>query len=480
MNVLFIAAEVDPWIKTGGLADVAGALPRALAAAGHDVRVVMPRYRVLRERGLATDGPMAGTFLPLAERAEELRVWRMRDVQPVTYLLDIPAAFERHAIYGETDDHHRFILFARGALDLVQYLREVAGWHPDVLHCNDWHSALVPNYVSTFYAYTFGHLATVLTIHNLAYQGVCAPETMNAAGLSSAGHVESGLGPRIAGTFNFMARGILYSNMVSTVSPTYAREITTSEYGEGLDGLLRARRDRLKGILNGIDAESFDPSNDGAIAARYSSVDPAGKVACKTALQLEFGLPDDPSVPLLGIVSRLVGQKGLDLIDAVIPWLLSHTNAQLVLLGSGEARWEERFQRHAAFNRGRIGVHIGFDGAMARRIYAGSDAFLMPSKFEPCGLGQMLALRYGSVPIVRATGGLNDTVREGLHGNGFRFHMYSGQDLAGAIARALQAYGTGESWAMLRARGMAEDNSWTHAAAQYEALYHRALQTVRR
>jgi starch synthase len=470
MNVLFVAAEVDPFVKTGGLADVAGALPTALRARGHDVRVVMPRYRVLRERGVAMDGPLAGSFLTIGEQAEEQRIWRLTESPTPLYLLDIPAAFERAAIYGESDDHRRFLLFARGVMDLLQYLRLVEGWQPDVVHGHDWHAALVMNYIKTTYSYTFGHIGSVFTIHNLAYQGACAPGTAALAGLSSGGMVEQGLGPRFAGTFNFMARGILYSDIVSTVSPTYAEEVMTEEYGEGLDGVLRGRRHRFAGILNGIDTRVFDPSTDPRIAAPYDATNQAGKAACKAGLQHELGLEVNLDRPLIGIVTRLVEQKGLELLEEVMPWLLRQTDAQFVLLGSGNAHWEGIFRWFAASHPGRAHAHIGFDAALAQRIYAGSDMFLMPSRFEPCGLGQMIALRYGSVPIVRATGGLNDTVQEGWAGNGFRFHPYEGRHFAEAIARALAAYRT-EGWSTLRARGMREDNSWAHAAGLYERLY---------
>ena len=474
MKILFVAAEVDPWVKTGGLADVAGALPAALRAAGHDVRVVMPRYRVLRERAVPMEGPVAAGFLPVGEWAEEVRVWRMTDSATPLYLLDVPAAFERAAIYGEADDHRRFILFACGVLELMQYLREVVGWQPDVVHCHDWHSALVPNYLKTYHAYTFGHIATAFTIHNLAYQGACAPSVLALAGLSEGGPVENAMGPRIAGSFNFMARGIHYSDVVSTVSPGYAAEIMTSEYGEGLDGLLRGKRNRVAGILNGIDAVRFDPANDPHLAAPYSIADVAGKAACKAALQAEFGLGVSPERPLLGIVTRLVEQKGLDVLDAAMPWLINQTDAQLVLLGSGQKQLETAFRRHGATSPARVGVRIGFDAALAQRIYAGSDAFLMPSRFEPCGLGQMIALRYGSVPIVRATGGLADTVREGYDGNGFVFHPHEARHFADALRRALNSFRDREGWAMLRARGMQEDNSWAHAAERYVGLYEAA------
>ncbi|QJR37347.1 glycogen synthase [Gemmatimonas groenlandica] len=480
MNVLFAAAEVAPLIKTGGLADVAGALPAALRRAGHDVRVVMPYFRELRERGIPVEGPIAASFVTVGERQEELRVWRLAGSETPVYLLDIPAAFERSAIYGEGDDDRRFILFARGVLALMQHLREVERWQVNVVHSHDWHAALIANYLKTYLAYTFGHVATVFTIHNLAYQGQRSTKTLALAGLTEGGLPEDGMGPGIAGTFNFMARGILFNDVVTTVSPTYAQEIMTPEYGERLDGLLRAKRDRVVGILNGIDREAFDPSTDAQLAATFDVDDLSGKAVCKTALQEEFGLPVAPDRPLLGIVSRLVEQKGLDLLDQVMPWILQRTDAQLVILGSGNAHLQFVMQQHARAHPHRIAVRIGFDAALAQRIYAGSDAFLMPSRFEPCGLGQMIALRYGSVPIVRATGGLNDTVREGFDGNGFRFHPYEAQHFADAIARALQVYRDPESWALLRARGMREDNSWDFAAQQYGGVYDWAARLARR
>ncbi len=479
MNVLFAAAEVAPLIKTGGLADVAGALPSALRRAGHDVRVVMPYFRELRERGVPVQGPIAASFLTVGERQEELRIWTLADSETPVYLLDIPAAFERQAIYGEGDDDRRFILFARGVLALMQHLREVDRWQTEVVHSHDWHAALIANYLKTYYAYTFGGVATVFTIHNLAYQGQRSTKTLALAGLTEGSLPEDSMGPGIAGTFNFMARGILFNDVVTTVSPTYAREIMTAEYGERLDGLLRAKRDRVAGILNGIDREAFNPATDVHLAAPFDANDASGKAVCKSALQAEFGLPLAPDRPLLGIVSRLVEQKGLDLLDQAMPWLLRHTDAQVVVLGSGNAHLQFVMQQHARAHPQRIAARIGFDAALAQRIYAGSDAFLMPSRFEPCGLGQMIALRYGSVPIVRATGGLNDTVREGFDGNGFRFHPYDVRHFADAIGRALKVYRDPESWALLRARGMREDNSWDHAATQYSGVYEWAVRMVR-
>jgi len=478
MRILFVAAEVAPLVKTGGLADVAGALPQALQAAGHDVCVVMPFYQRLRAEGVAVRGPLAATFLPVGERAEECRVWRAVDHPVPLYLLDIPAAFARPAIYGDRDDDRRFILFARGVLAALQHRREVHGWVPDVIHAHDWHAALVPHYCKTTLAYTFGRVGTVLTIHNLAYQGRFNPFTLALAGLSEGGLLENHWGPRVAGAFNFLARGIAASDVVTTVSPTYAREIRTAEYGEGLEGLLVARQHRLAGILNGLDTARFNPAADPELAAPYDAEAPEGKGACKAALQRELGWDDAPRRPLLGVVSRLVAQKGLDLLLEALPWLLTGTDAQLVLLGSGEHGLESAFHHAAQAHPDRLALRTGFDAALAQRIYAGTDLFLMPSRFEPCGLGQLIALRYGSVPVVRATGGLEDTVREGYEGNGFRFHPPDAGEFAAAIGRALHAYRDPASWGILRARGMREDHAWTRAAGDYGRAYQWAAEAA--
>ncbi len=480
MNILFVAAEVAPFIKTGGLADVAGALPPALRRLGHDARIVMPRFQRIRESNITQSGPIAAGFLPVAEHQEELRIWKTMLGDTPVYLLDIPAAFERPAIYGDHDDDRRFILFARGVMALLQHLREVEGWQPDIVNANDWHAGLVPNYIKTFYAYTFGHVATIYTIHNLAYQGQYSPFTLALAGLSGAGMVERHAGHGLHHQFNFMARGIIYSDLISTVSPTYANEILTSEYGEGLDELLGSRRDSLVGILNGIDFDSFNPATDRHIAANYSASDPTGKAACKAALQAECGLTIDPDRPLIGMVTRLAEQKGLDLLDATMPWLLDQTDAQLVILGTGSKHLEWVYSNHANANPQRVNVHLRFDAALAQRIYAGSDIFLMPSRYEPGGLGQLIALRYGSIPVVRATGGLNDTVREGWDGNGFRFHPYESRYLIDALARCLSSYQDQDGWAILRERGMREDHSWESSAREYVGMYEWALRKIGR
>jgi starch synthase len=477
MNVLFAAAEVAPLIKTGGLADVAGSLPPALRRLGHDVRLVIPRYRRLHlrepngsptEAGNADNRPIHVAFVPAGDRVELLRVFLTQVNETPVYLLDIPAAFDRDAPIGYADDDRRFILFTRGILALMLWLQEQKGWRPDVVHANDWHTGLLPNYLRTSYAQIFLGIASVYTIHTLAYQGFFGPFALYLAGLDGAGE----------GYLNFMARGIAHADIVSTVSPTYAQEILTPEYGENLDALLRTRSDQLAGILNAIDDELFNPATDPHIAAPYSADDIAGKAACKAALQHECGFAVDPRHPVIGMVSRLVEQKGLDLLEQALPWLLEKTDARLVLLGAGDRAFDHAFAEYALRAPVRVYVRLGFDDALARRIYAGCDAYLMPSRYEPCGLNQQIALRYGAIPIARVTGGLADTVREGYAGNGFRFHDYNSDDLIEVLQRCLTCFRDTNGWPILRDRGMREDHSWAASAQEYVGLYEWACRVV--
>lgn len=475
MRVLFVAAEAAPLMKVGGLADVAGALPHQLRRNGVDAALVMPLYRKMRPMVVGKE-PISAGFLALGERQEEVRIYlNASDDGTPRYLLDIPAAFDRDAIYGEYDDDARFILFARGVMHLIQHLREVMRWNIDVVHANDWHTALVLAYIRTRYTYTFGHIATVFTIHNLAYQGEYGGWTRHLAGLDEWGWVEHHAG--LPGdTFNFMARGLLAADMINTVSPTYANEIMSPAYGERLDGVIRAMRDRHSGILNGIDTEFFNPASDTAIAATYTTDDLTGKATCKAAIQQYFGLPVRADVPVASMVTRLASQKGIDLIDAALPGILATTNIQLIVLGSGEPHWEHRMRELAERYPDRIAVHVGFDAKLANQIYAGSDIFLMPSRFEPGGLGQLIAMRYGAVPVVRAVGGLNDTVREGELGNGFRFNDYTPEALGEAVKRAVQHYARHDEFVAMQQRNMREDFTWKRSAQAYIQLYQKAIQ----
>lgn len=477
MHILFVAAEFAPLVRNGGLADMAAALVHALRALGHDVRVVMPHYRSLRTTSAAQERPLAAAFLPVGERQEQLRVIHSYNNGVPLYQLDIPAAFERETIYGDIDDDRRFMLFARGVLALMLHLRDVEGWRIDVVHTTDWHSALVPNYLKTYYHYTFGGIASVHTIHDLAFQGVFNQFSLYLSGLSDGGMVESKVG--LPGdSFNFTARGLLFADVISTISPTYSLEILRPEGGAGLHHLLQARHERLAGIVNGIDTIRYNPETDPYLAAGYTAHDVAGKHMCKAALQQEYSLDMDGARPLIGIIAPLTALHGADLLVLALPWLIAHTDAQVIVMGSGDAVIERRFAEQAMRTPERITVQSHMNEVSVQRLYAGCDMFLLPACPEPSGDKHLIALRYGAVPIVRAISSLNDTVREGHEGNGFRFHNHSEGELIDALHRCLTSFHDTNAWRQLQARGMAEDNSWAASAREYVALYDWARRLI--
>jgi starch synthase len=385
-------------------------------------------------------------------------------------------ATESKKIYSSGWEPYAF--FAKATIEMLKSIEPK--WIPDVIHVNDWHTGFLPVYLKVNYSDDpeLGHIATVSTIHNLAYQGEFDFDILAAAGLSSDLFAMDKL--ECYGRVNFLKAGLVFSDMVNTVSETYACEIQTDEYGCRLDGLLRhiAYQDKLRGIINGIDYTIFDPANDSAIKAAYRRTDTAGKAKCKSALQKEMGLPTKKSVPVIGMVTRLTDQKGLDLIKKAMPKLMKE-NLQLVILGTGDPVYEKYFTQQSKKYPEKISVTIGFNAALAQRIYAGSDFFLMPSRFEPCGLGQMIALRYGSIPIVRRTGGLGDTIFEFNpakgNGNGFVFDKYDSKELTSAIDRALAAYADPASWLKIVGNAMRSDYSTKRCAAQYESLYKTAM-----
>ncbi|MGH2486144.1 MAG: glycogen synthase, partial [Ktedonobacterales bacterium] len=383
---------------------------------------------------------------------------------------------QREKLYGYGDDGERFILFCRAALEFTRWL----GWAPDVIHCHDWHTGIVPNWIKTVYRDDpfFAHTATVYTIHNLAYQGIFGYRILEVAGLAEQGFLYAEL-PELAEVVDLMGRGIHYADVVSTVSPRYAREILTAEFGERLDPVLRERKDRLYGILNGIDTQQNDPATDKYIAAHYDAFSLEQRPANKRALQEQMRLPVAPRAPLIGVISRLTDQKGFDLLDQTMIPLLEQ-GVQLVVSGTGDQHYHSMFQRLAARYPRQVSVHLTFNVETSARIYAGSDMLLMPSRFEPCGLTQMLAMRYGSIPIVHRTGGLADTVQEfdpaTETGNGFSFTKYDPFHLFAAVVRALEAYKFGDLWQNLMQRAMLADYSWDASAEQYVALYRRAME----
>ncbi len=468
MRIVFAAAEVAPYAKVGGLADVAGSLPQALATLGHDVAVYLPLHAAIDRARWAIPAAARERSVPYGAASARVRYPEIvRDGVRTVFVES--KRLGREKVYGYADDAKRYALFCRAVAD------DLRARPPDVVHAHDWHAALLVPMLRRSRA------ASAFTIHNLAYQGRTAATVLALAGLPSARR----LPVERPGECNPMARAIAGADVVSTVSERYAQEILTPEFGEGLQGLLLTRVDSLHGILNGIDTNFFDPATDPHIAARYDARDQRGKATCKAAVQRELGLREDPAAPLLGVIGRLVEQKGSDLLTAVAPVVLatspgeSSAGAQLCVLGTGEPAYEKRWRALASAHRGSLALKLGFDAALAQRIYAGSDLFLMPSRFEPCGLGQMISLRYGTVPVVRAVGGLADTIHE--PGNGFSFSAYEPAALEAAIGRAIAAFRTGgDAWTRLRARGMREDHSWSASARRYVEMYEAAANLRRR
>ncbi len=479
MKILFAASEVAPFAKTGGLADVAGSLPRALADLGHDVRVVLPRYRQVDAAAFGLKH-LATFYVPFAtwkERCDILGGTLGKRV--LAYFINKDIYFNRPELYRTLQaDYHdnaeRFIFFSRAVPELCRILN----FAPDIVHCNDWQTGLVPLYLKRFYNETeqLRSARTVLTIHNLGYQGIFGPRDLALTGLGWDVFTPEGI--EFWGNMNLLKAGIVYADSVTTVSATYSREIQTPEFGHGLDGALRKRAGDLFGIVNGIDYEEWDPARDPALPQTYSSARPAGKQACKRALQEQLGLPQE-SVPVLGMVTRLTDQKGLDILVDAIPDIL-HLQTQLVILGAGDEQYHRMLAAVGDRHRDRMRVLLKYDDTLARRIYAGSDLFLMPSRYEPCGLGQMHALRYGTVPVVRRTGGLADTVAD-YHprtgkGTGFLFNEYTAGALVACIKRALAAYRDPKRWRSLMLAGMKADFSWENSAKEYVKVYQKVLQ----
>ncbi|MGA2724808.1 MAG: glycogen synthase GlgA [Bryobacteraceae bacterium] len=464
-----VSSEAAPLAKTGGLADVVGALPSALRAFGDEVAVVIPRYASidLKSARRAYDR-LAVRFGPARY---DISIYQAPAEFPF-YLVDCPALYERKGFYGESgvdypDNHIRFAVLDRAALAVARFL-----FRTDVFHCHDWQSGLVPAYLRTTFASdpTFLGVKTLFTIHNLGYQGLFPKTALAEVGLDAG--ISGPDGMELFGRIGFIKGGIEFADALSTVSPTYAREIQTPECGMGLDGALRARANVLTGILNGVDYAEWNPETDPLIPARYSADDLGGKRTCKRQLIEEFGLPPDAmNGPLIGMVSRFTLQKGADIL-AEVAGEIAGEGICLVALGTGEPEYEDFFLRMASEHPGHIAVRIGFDNALAHRIEAGADLFLMPSRYEPCGLNQMYSLRYGTVPVVRATGGLDDTIEDDT---GFKFAEYSGKALLDAVRSAARAFADQDAWRVMMRRGMAQDFSWRSSAARYSALYRQLL-----
>ncbi|WP_352431556.1 glycogen/starch synthase [Pyrinomonas sp.] len=473
MRVAFLSPEAIPYSKTGGLGDVAGALPKALRRTGAvDVALFTPLYEST-DRRLLDALVFESLEIPWRATIHQARVWYSEAGGVPTFLLDAPTYFARPGIYGYSDDHERFAFFCRATLALLRLL----GQAPDIVHGNDWTCGFAMVELAKLRARDpfFARTRTLFSIHNLAYQGAFGVENLSALDFSDAESI--GLF-RQNGAASALKAGIMSADWLSTVSRRYALEIQTPELGYGLDWLLRARRERLVGITNGIDYEVWNPATDPMIAARYSADDPSGKVECKADLLRRFGLPVDLSRPVVATISRLVAQKGYDLIREAA-WAMLEAGACFIALGAGAREYEEFLQSLRDSAPDRVGVYIGYAGeALAHQIEAGADIFLMPSLYEPCGLNQMYSMRYGTVPVVRATGGLDDTVeqfdRVRRTGTGFKFGPYRAEAMLESLYEAFYCYGEPEVWRTVQLNGMRQNNSWEATAWRYSELYHTA------
>jgi starch synthase len=468
VNILFVTSEVAGYAKTGGLADVSAALPRYLLRAGHDVRVFMPYYSRVDDKRADHEIVLRDLEIRLGNHRHSVSIIRAsRDGEAPVHLVHCPALYHRPSIYtSDPDEHLRFLVLTRAALEACQRL----GFSPAVVHGNDWQCGLLPLTLKIRYDWDrlFDRSKSLLTIHNLNYQGMFRANTLGDTGLGDAPNLFHQDQLR-SGVINFLLHGIMYADGISTVSPTYAREIQRPELGAGLDAFLRARSERVVGILNGVDYDEWSPDRDQLIPVRYDANDLAGKAKNKAALLAKMGLPETPA-PVIGIVSRLAGQKGFALLPEIMPGLLQRHGFQLVVLGSGERRFEELFGGLASAFPRQVGFHRGFSNELAHLIEAGSDMFLMPSRYEPCGLNQMYSLRYGTVPIVHATGGLADTVKANT---GFSFDRFDAGAVARSIEAALAAYRDDRAWRRLVLAGMAQNFSWDVQGKLYEELYSR-------
>jgi starch synthase len=471
LKILFLIAEVAPYAKTGGLGDIGGSLPKALSRMGHDVRVVMPAYQNI-ERGTAGVEPIPGQLgVPMGNGTQAAGVFQstLPDSEVPIYFIAESSLFNRPNIYGYWDDPYRFAFFSRAAFELIEGL----GWRPDVVHGHDWHTAPAITWLATAGQADpqLRGIASVFTIHNLAHQGRTNWDIFDALNVYS-----HSLHEEAYGEVNLMARGIYHATLVNTVSPTYAREIMTVEGGAGLDGLLRHRQNSLHGILNGLDGDVWNPAADSHLNSNYDAENLEGRAFNRQVLQAHANLPQRNDIPLIAMISRLDRQKGLDITGHVLHLLMNGLagEAQFVVLGTGQRQYEAMFAHLANYHRDKMAAFLSYSAGLAPLIYAGSDIFLMPSLFEPCGLGQMIAMKYGSVPVVRATGGLVDTVQEGV--TGFSFYEFSSDAFWHALQRAIYIFNVDpDYWRTIQHNGMTSDFSWQRSAGGYQQLYEWSL-----
>ncbi len=480
LKIMIVSSEVAPFAKTGGLADVAGALPKKLKELGHDVRVFLPYYDRIKKSGIETHTAVERMNVKITDREESCSILKSKMGSEVpVYFLKKERYFGRPNLYGTPngdyeDNAERFIFFSRAALELAKAIE----FRADIYHCNDWQTGIVPLYLKSHYKDDafFARTKSVFTIHNLAFQGCFWHFDMHLTGLTwdyfSPEKIE------FFGKISLLKAGLVYADKLNTVSKKYAKEIQTPEHGCGMEGILQKRKKDLYGILNGIDYDVFNPATDRDVVSRYSVEDMSGKAECKAELQKVSNIPQKPHVPIIGIVSRLTNQKGFDLIADAIEDMMSR-DIQLVILGTGVEKYHVLLREIAKKYPEKTGFFIKYDVELAPKIYSGSDIFLMPSKFEPCGLGQLISMRYGTVPVVRKTGGLADTV-SGFNaktgeGNGFVFQKYSSESMLRSIQKAVNCYKDKRSWKRLVKTCMESDFSWNKSAAQYLSMYKKAL-----
>jgi starch synthase len=473
MKILFASSEAVPFIKSGGLADVAGSLTAAVRRRMHACRVVMPLYENIPQEYKDKMKLVTSFYVPLSWRSQYCGVFEATHDGVKYYFIDNEYYFKRHGLYGFFDDAERFGFFSKALLEMIQHI----GWEPEIIHCNDWQTGLVPVYLNVFYRHLeiYKNIRTVFTIHNIQYQGKYALSVArDVLGLTDYA-VEV---VEYDGDCNFMKAAIDQCDLLNTVSPTYAAEILNPWFSYGLDNILSYHGDKLSGVLNGIDTSLYNSETDPRIAKSFSAGDLAGKAQCKRELQISLGLEEDPGAMIIAMVTRLVAPKGLDLVCDVFSQIME-MNTQFVLLGSGDWQYEKFFREAAMSNPSRISVTIGFDVPLSHSIYSGADVFLMPSRSEPCGLSQMISLCYGTIPVVRITGGLNDSIREfgAKGGNGYNFPNIDAHDMLNAIIRAYTDFQDKEGWQAKMKAAMSSDFGWKKSAGEYIAMYKKLLQS---
>lgn len=480
MNILMTASEVFPYAKTGGLADVTSALSKSLKKLGHNVSIIMPKYQMVGSGGFALEALGSEISIPISNRWEKTRLYKTyMDGSIPVYLIDNKRYYDRPYLYGTSkgdyeDNAERFIYFSRAVPEICKYLK----YKPDIIHCNDWQTGLIPVYLKTLYSHDpmLKDTRTLFTIHNLAYQGIFWHLDMHLTNLGW--DIFNPEGIEYYGKMNLLKGGIVFSDILTTVSKTYSREIQSEKFGEGMDGVLRSQVSKLFGVINGMDYDEWDPAKDIYIKKRYAPESLDGKYECKRDLLEIFGLPESKTKPVIGIISRLADQKGFDLIADAIEDILD-LGAIFILLGTGDEKYHKIFKDIKDRHKYEVGIKLGFDAKLAHKIEAGADMFLMPSRYEPCGLNQMYSLKYGTIPIVRAVGGLNDTIKNyksgKTSGNGFKFKNYTVKDMMSSIKKAVKVFNNKPEWRKLIQNAMSEDHSWKTSAKQYIKLYRMAM-----